>query len=159
MDNGQRLNEDSFNGNIFTQAQGYNVAVKLQIAFLLCTYIKHRLMIHLVSLAMVDEHQYLSRTPHASIHLSKLATDGTSRELLGVAISEETTGVGYDLLDMKASSVVDTLSVIGADKEWSGEAAVGHTAVVWSLGVREGKTRRSSLAFYALVDVCGGDSG
>lgn len=70
-----------------------------------------------------------------------------------MAVSEEATGVGDDLLHMEAGSLVDALCVVDADKERSGQAAVRDTAVVWALGVGEGKTRRSGLALGSFVDV------
>jgi hypothetical protein len=95
---------------------------------------------------------------HASTPLSKLTTHSTGSELCGVAVSKEATGVSDDLLDMEAGSIVDALGVVGADKEWSCQAAVRDTAVVWALGIGEGKTRRSRLALGSFVDVgcCGG---
>lgn len=94
------------------------------------------------------------------MHLSKLATHSTSGKLLGVAISEEATGVGYNLLDVETGSLVLACLCVGdIDKEWSSQAAIGHTSVVWSLGVGEGKARRSSLALHTLVDMCGCNCG
>jgi hypothetical protein len=98
------------------------------------------------------------RTIHR--HLSKLTTNSTSSELLGVAVSEEATGVGNDLADVEASSLVSTShGVVDANEEGSGQAAVGDTAAVRSLGVGEGKTRWAGGALLALVDMCGCDGG
>jgi hypothetical protein len=56
---------------------------------------------------------------------------------------------------MEASSVVNHLRVVGTNKEWAGQAPVRNAAMVRSLGIGEGKTRRPSLALDSFVDVCG----
>jgi hypothetical protein len=58
-------------------------------------------------------------------HLSKLTTNSTSSELLGVAISEEAAGVGNDLADVEASSLVSAShGVVDTNEEGSGQAAI-----------------------------------
>jgi hypothetical protein len=89
-------------------------------------------------------------------HLRKLSTNRTSRVRLGVAIGEEAAWVGNNLADMEASSVVSTCSVVDAHEEGASQATIRDTAVVRSLGIWECKTRRTSLALDALVDVCCG---
>lgn len=91
--------------------------------------------------------------------LSKLTTDSASTEGAGVAIGEEAAGVGNDLSDMKPCSIINTSSIVGADEEWSSQAAVRDTAVVGTLGVGESKARWAGLALNGLVNVGSSDSG
>jgi hypothetical protein len=88
----------------------------------------------------------------------KLTADSTSTEGTGMAISEESAGVGYDLANVEAGSIVNTSSVVGADEKWASHAAVGDAAVVGTLGVGECKTRWTRLALRGLVNVCSCDS-
>lgn len=92
------------------------------------------------------------------ICLSKLTTDSTGTVGAGVAICKEAAGVGDDLSDVKPDSVIHTSSVVGADEEWSSQAAVRDTAVVGTLGIGESKARWTSFALNGLVNVGSGDS-
>lgn len=74
-----------------------------------------------------------------------------------MGISEETAGVGNDLADMEASSIVSASSVVGSDKEGSSQAAIGHTAVVRAPWVGECKAWWASSALGTLVDVSSGN--
>ena len=91
-------------------------------------------------------------------YLSKLTTDSTSDVLDGVRISEEAAGVCDDLPDMEASTVVDASGVVGTSHEGSRQAAVGHTAVIRSLGIGESEARRTGRTLLRLVNMCGSNS-
>lgn len=69
-------------------------------------------------------------------------------------VGEETAGVGNDLLDVEAhTSVVHGSSNVDTSGEWAGQAAVGDTALVRSLGVGERNARWSSTTLCAFVNV------
>jgi len=60
----------------------------------------------------------------AVIPLTKLTANSTSGEANRVAVSEESLGILHDLANMEANGVVDTGGVVGANKEWPGQATI-----------------------------------
>jgi len=74
-------------------------------------------------------------------HLSKLTSDNSQWEQVGVGISEEASWVGLNLSQLEANTGILSVGAVQAGSEGTSHAASAHTLLVVTLRIGESKTR------------------